>query len=224
MRLCAIALTVSLAGACSGLRPTVTPNAVFYALDAAPAVSAPPGAGMQNKALTTLVVNPPHASAGFDSHRIIYTREPQHREYFANSEWVDTPARMIAPMLAATIAKTGAFRAVVLTPSAATGDMRLDTEITRLQHDFRGGESHVRFGLRAYLVDSSTRRVLAWREFDATVKATSEDARGGVLAAGEAVRSVLEQLAAFCAEASRITPEPGITRTYVTPTPGENTK
>ena len=84
----------------------------------------------------TLIINPPHAAAGFDSPRIIYVRETHKLEYFAHSEWVDTPARMLAPLIVAAVENSGAFRAVVLTPSAAAGDLRLDTEIIRLQHEF----------------------------------------------------------------------------------------
>lgn len=124
-------------------------------------------------------------------------------EYFAHSEWVDSPARMFAPLLVAAVEHTGAFRAVMLTPSAAAGDLRLDTEIIRLQHEFGTQPSRVRFTLRAYLVDDKTRRVLAWREFDAAVPAESADPYGGVVAANRAVQTVLEKLSAFCAEAAR---------------------
>jgi cholesterol transport system auxiliary component len=150
-----------------------------------------------------LIINPPHAAPGFDSPRIIYVRETHKLEYFAHSEWVDPPARMLAPLLVAAVENTGAFRAVVLTPSAAAGDLRLDTEIIRLQHEFQTQPSRVRFTLRAYLVDDKTRRVLAWREFDAAVPAASEDPYGGVVAANRAVQTVLENLSAFCAEAAR---------------------
>ncbi|MGG2343650.1 ABC-type transport auxiliary lipoprotein family protein, partial [Aeromonas veronii] len=89
-------------------------------------------------------------------------------EYFAHSEWIDTPARMIAPGIVAALEGTGAFRAVVLAPSAAAGDLRLDVEIIRLQQEFDRSPSRTRFTLRAYLVDSDSRQVLAWREFDET--------------------------------------------------------
>jgi cholesterol transport system auxiliary component len=130
-------------------------------------------------------------------------RKAHQLEYFAHSEWVDTPARMIAPLIVAAIQNRGMFRAVVLTPSAAAGDLRLDAEIMRLQHDFASQPSRVQFTLRAYIVDNASRRVLAWRDFDETVAAASEDPYGGVIAANRAVQTVLEQLAGFCAEAAR---------------------
>jgi cholesterol transport system auxiliary component len=89
----------------------------------------------------------------------------------------------------------------VLTPGAASGDLRLDTMIVRLQHEFQSQPSRVRFTLRATLVDDKTRRVLAWREFEATAPARTEDAYGGVLAANQAVQAVLVELSAFCAQA-----------------------
>ena len=68
------------------------------------------------------------------------------------------------------------------------------------------GKGRVRFPLRAPLVDDKTRRVLAWREFDATVPAASDDPYGGVVAANQAVQTVLKDLAAFCAAAARDMP------------------
>ena len=198
-RLFAAGLSLIALCGCSALRPGGTPPPAFYRLEGARGatpVTAPAAA-------PTLIINPPHAAAGFDSSRIIYVRETHQLEYFAHSEWVDPPARMLAPLLVAAVESTGTFRAVVLTPSAAVGDLRLDTEIVRLQHEFQPQPRRVRFTLRAYLVDDRTRRVLAWREFDATVPAASEDPYGGVVAANRAVQTVLENLSAFCAETAR---------------------
>lgn len=206
-RLFAAGLSLLSVGACSTLRPTATPHPAFYALEGArgeapvAAPKTPPAAA--SSTAPTLIINPTHAAAGFDSPRMIYVRETHKLEYFAHSEWVDPPARMLAPLLVAAVENTGAFRAVVLTPSAAAGDLRLDTEIIRLQHEFLTRPSQVRFTLRAYLIDDKTRRVLAWREFDAAVPAGSEDPYGGVVAVNRAVQTVLESLATFCAEEAR---------------------
>jgi len=202
-RLGAAGLLLTLPGGCGALFPTTTTmQPSFYSLDnargAAPASVAP----TVPASAPTLIINPPHAAAGFDSSRIIYVRETHKLEYFSHNEWVDTPARMLAPLIVAAVENSGTFRAVVLTPSAATGDLRLDTEIVRLQHDFGSQPSRVRFTLRAYMVDNTTRRVLASREFDETVAAASRDPYGGVVAANRAVQVVLEHLASFCATAA----------------------
>lgn len=201
----AAGLILALAAGCSAIRPKAAAQPAYYSLDsgklearsdAALPPTLPPG-------VLTLIVNPPHAASGFDSQRILYVRNEHQLEYFAHSEWVDTPARMLAPLIVTSVERSGAYRAVVLTPSAAAGDLRLDTEIVRLQHEFAGQPSRVRFTLRAYLVDNSTRRVLAWREFDTTEPSPSDDPYGGVIAANRAVRKVLRQVADFCADTAR---------------------
>ena len=204
LRLAAAVCSLLAVCACGALKPAESPRPHFYALDD---VSRNQTAGprAQNSAVSapTLVVTPPRAAAGFDSQRIVYLRQPHALEHFAYNEWVDTPARMLAPLIVRAVERGGAFRAVVQTPSTASGEMRLDTEVMRLQHEFLDKPSRVRFTLRAIAVDNATRRVLASREFEAVVDAASEDPYGGVKAANEAVQTVLEQLAAFCAESAR---------------------
>ena len=201
-RLAGAGLVLGALAACSALSPTPTPPPAFFSLDNPRATSAavPPAAAAS---APTLVISPPRAAAGFDSQRIIYQRDAYKLEYFANSEWVDPPPRLLGPLLVSALERSGAFRAVIQTPGAAGGDLRLDTQVIRLQQEFQARPSRVRFTLRAYLVDDKTRRVLAWREFEADVPAASEDAYGGVVAANQAVQMVLADLSAYCAEAVR---------------------
>ncbi|MEF8767695.1 MAG: ABC-type transport auxiliary lipoprotein family protein [Candidatus Accumulibacter phosphatis] len=203
-RQCAVGLLLACVGGCSALRSTGTPPPAFYALERVriETAAARPAPVAPANGAPALVVNPPRAAAGFDSQRILYVREPYQLEYFAHSEWVDPPARMLAPLIVAAAENSGTFRSVILAPTAAAGDLRLDTEIVRLQQDFATQPSRVHFTLRAHLVDNATRRVLAWRLFDASVAAATDDPYGGVVAANRAVQTVLEQLAGFCATAA----------------------
>lgn len=188
---------------CSVIKPAGAPFPAQYSLDHA---AQPAVAGATAKPLIeppTLIVSPPHATAGFDSARIAYVREPYKLEYFAQNRWIDPPARMLAPLIVAAIATGNTFHAVVTTPSSASGDFRLDTEIIRLQHEFTEQPSRVRFTLRASLIDDKTRAVLAAREFEAVVMAETADPRGGVVAANGAVQKVLADLSAFCQETVR---------------------
>ena len=198
-RLVTVALSLMAVCGCSALSPSTTLPPDFYSLNSLSGASTVAVA----TAAPTLIIDPPHAAAGFDSARIIYLRELHKLEYFAHSEWVDPPARMLGPLLVAAIENSGGFRAVVLAPSAAAGELRLDTEIIRLQHEFQTKPSRVRFTLRATLIDARTHRVLARREFDGSIAAASEDPYGGVVAANRAVQTVLEGVSAFCAETAR---------------------
>jgi cholesterol transport system auxiliary component len=193
--------------ACSALRPTSTQAPVYYSLDAQTRLAAPPGQGLVTTSLPTLILNPPHAAAGFDSQRIVYLRQDHQLAYFARSEWVDTPARMLGPLLLSALDQTGAFASVVLTPASVEAQLRLDTQIIRLQQNFQSQPSRVQFGLRVYLTDEKTRRVLAWNEFNAEVPAASETAQGGVQAANMAVAGVLAQLAQFVTSSAHRTPQ-----------------
>jgi cholesterol transport system auxiliary component len=191
-----------LASGCSILDPAASTAPVnFYALDlagsklAAAARPAPQGA-------PTLIVTPPRAAAGFGSQRIIYIRQAHQLEYFAFSEWIDTPARMLSPLILAAARNTGAFSAVVHAPTSASADLRLDTEVLQLQQEFFGEPSQVRFALRTDLVEEGSRRIIASREFVAVAPASPATPYGGVVAANQAVHSVLESLAAFCMEAA----------------------
>ena len=190
--------------ACSLLKPASVPGTSFYSLSRPMTPDAPapllPSPSPTHSALT-LVISPPRAAAGFDSSRIIYMRDAHKVEYFAHSEWVDPPARMLGPLMASALEKTGAFRAVVVTAGSASGDLRLDTEIIRLQQDFSTRPSRVNFVLRAYLVDDKSRQVVAWREFDRSLLAASDDAPGGVAAANRVVQMVLDELSVFCFKA-----------------------
>ena len=203
-------LVLVLSSGCSSLLPKPAPLPSVYLIDGAPgavvakaaaqATAAAPGPAAS---APTLLVSTPRASSGLDSRRILYQREPHRLDHFAHSDWADTPARMLAPLIVAALEQSGSFHAVVVTPGTTEAGLRLDTEILRLQQQFDSTPSEVRFTLRAHLVDSRSRRVLAWREFDSRIAAPSDDPRGGVAAANTAVQLVLQQLADFCAQASR---------------------
>lgn len=184
--------------ACGTLGPTPSAPPTVYSLDGA-ADTAPRAT---RQAAPTLIVSAPRAAAGYASARIAYVRAAHQLEYYAHSEWIAPPAQMIAPLIVAALEAGGNFRAVVLAPSAAAGDLRLDSELVRLQHDLLSAPSRVRLTLRAYLLDNTTRTVIAWREFDENVAVTSEGPYGAVIAANRALQATLQQLAAFAAEAA----------------------
>jgi cholesterol transport system auxiliary component len=190
---CALFLLIS---ACSSLLPAPTPTSTIYSLDdALPArpASAPPAPNAP-----VVIVTPPRAAPGFDRPRMVYVKQPHRIEYFAQNQWVEAPQRMLAPLIVSTLDRSGKFRAVLQTPSVATGQIRLETEVVRLQHEFIGMPSQVRFTLRAHVLDEATRGLLGTREFEAVVVAPSADPYGGVVAANQAVAQVLAELADFC--------------------------
>jgi cholesterol transport system auxiliary component len=187
-----------LLGGCS-LQPVNPVNMTTYALDVEVQFE-PAAAGTGVK---TLLVNTPSAQPGFNTPRMVYLKRPQEIEYFSRNQWVDSPARMLTPLLIQALERSGKYRAVVHARSAAMADIRLDTEIIRLQHEFLTLPSKIRLTVRAQLIDLNGKRVLATREFDVTEVATGDDPYSGVTATNRAVKVMLLQLVDFCALESK---------------------
>jgi cholesterol transport system auxiliary component len=146
-----------------------------------------------------LVVTTPRAHGGYDTSRMAYMQQAYGLRYFTMSRWADTPARMLAPLLAEAVQETGRFQAVYAVPGSIVADLRLDTELVQLHQDFTRQPSVVHLALRAQLVDVRKGRVLVTRHFDVAVEAESDDAYGGVVAANRALELLLSELAQFCA-------------------------
>ncbi|MDP2005202.1 MAG: ABC-type transport auxiliary lipoprotein family protein [Rubrivivax sp.] len=193
-------LAAALLAGCGNLLPQPAAPPITYTLEAGPEAGAP--APTASASAPTLAVSALQAAAGYDSPRIVYLRQPQQLEAYAQSVWIDTPARLLAPLLVAALQRSGAYAAVISAPSAAASTLRLDTELLRLRQDFDGASSAVTLSLRATLVDGATRQVLGSRDFSATVPAASADSAGGVRAAQAASRQVLAALADWCAAAA----------------------
>ena len=198
-------LMLILASGCSALLPKPPINTAYYALIGT-TVKAQAGKAQANKnvdlksALPTLIVNMPKAAAGYDTRRMIYTRTAHQLEYFARNEWVDTPSYMLQPLMVAAIEQTQAFNAVLPKLAAVKTDLRLETEMLGLLQDFNSKPSVVRFTLRVTIIDNTSGKVIALREFINQVPAASDNPIGGVNAANLVVNSILKQLADFCAE------------------------
>ena len=189
----------SLAGCSSLLPKPPAPPALFLLEDGATPTADLPSKPAPGAVTSTLVVAETRAAPGYGTRQIAYVRTANQLEYFAFSQWAEPPALMLAPLLAHAIERTGAFRAVVRMPLSVAGDMRLETELIRLQQDFSVAPSRVRLTVRAVLIDIATRRVLATREFDAQAVSASEDPAGGVMAANQAAQRVSAEVAVFCA-------------------------
>jgi len=179
-------------GGCTMFQPAKDPK--LYALEVDPG-----GRGASVTAgVPAILVSAPRARAGFETPAMVYLRRPHELESFARSQWVDAPARMLAPLLVQSLEGGGRFRAVALVPSGVAAAVRLDTEIESLLQDFTARPSQVRFALRAQLVDLPERRVIATRAFEAREDAPSDDPYGGVVAANRAVARVLGDLTEWC--------------------------
>ncbi|HWR88400.1 MAG TPA: ABC-type transport auxiliary lipoprotein family protein [Acidiferrobacterales bacterium] len=191
--------SVLLLAGCTGLSAPQVASQTIYVLEVQRATKP-----AQVKRNLVLAIGEPQTRPGFDTPQMAYVQQPHELNYFVTSRWADTPARMLEPLLVQAMEQTGSFRAVVQTPGAVPADLRLDTELIRLQHDFVTRPSRVQLTLRAQLIDVRGQRVLAVKQFDESENAASDNAYGGVTAANRALQRMLDQLADFSVSASVI--------------------
>lgn len=145
-------------------------------------------------------LSPPQAEPGFETPRMVYLKRPYELEYFAANQWADTPANMVAPLLAQSLSQSGIWRDVVLLPSLVPGDYRLDVYGFALQQEFFQQPSRVRVTARAQLVDLRLSMIVGMQRFEAIEPAPSENAYGGVVAANRAVAVLLDQITVWLRE------------------------
>ncbi|MDH3980624.1 MAG: ABC-type transport auxiliary lipoprotein family protein [Gammaproteobacteria bacterium] len=197
-KLIAVLGAVWLLAACS-LLPDPKPAAQDrYLLEYTPAMAV---AGSED--MPVLMITTPRAHGAYDTARIAYMQQQFGLRYYVRSRWADTPARMLAPLLAEAMNATGQFQALYASPGALSAQLRLDTELLRFHQDFTAQPSMIHVTLRAQLVDLKDQHVIASRLFDIREAATSEDTYGGVQAANRATAQLMEQLSRFCLESSR---------------------
>ena len=142
-------------------------------------------------------VGVPRATPGFDTPRIAYVERPYSIDYYSRGEWADAPARMIGPLVARALDRSGAFAAVVEAPTSVQSTLRVDLELVRLQQDFTVAPSRADLAIRAQVVDVRARRVLATLLVEETEPAAAQDAYGGVAAANAALGRAIERIVAL---------------------------
>ena len=204
-------LILLLLPACTTLLSKQSLQMTYYSLDAADFKLPRDESASANTALPTIIINMPKAAAGFDTRRMMYTRAPHKLEFFAQNEWIDTPARMLQALIVTTIFNTRSFKAVLLKQDRVKSELRLDCEIVKLIQSFNVKPSQVQFVLRATIIDNVTNKVVAYREFDERVNAVSDNPNGGAIAANQAVNAALEKLALFSKDTISIWNKAGFT-------------
>jgi cholesterol transport system auxiliary component len=167
----------------------------------APNLPSPDGAvSMHRGSGPTILVSRPQDAAGYATQRMAYLERDYRLDYFAEHEWVASPAAMLGPLLVKALRGGGAFAAVSDDASGISADLRLDTVVESLYQDFRTRPSQARVELRVQVVEPERRRILATRIFADTEPASSDDPYGGVVAVNRVLSRLLPKIADFAAD------------------------
>jgi cholesterol transport system auxiliary component len=148
----------------------------------------------------TLLISPILSTPGFDSSDMAYMRTAHEIEYFAHHRWVDSPARMLEPLLVQAAERSGLFRSVVEAGSGADVDLRLDSRLIHLQQVCRLNPSELQLALRVSLSEVGSARVIATRTLSVSEPIVERTPYAGVEAANRAVDRLLSDLQGFLVE------------------------
>lgn len=147
-----------------------------------------------------LLVSPVLSAAGFGSSDMAYMRKPHEIEYFAVHRWVDSPARMLDPLLVQAAEQSALFRSVVASGRGVRADLRLESRLIHLQQVCRLNPSQLQLALRVSLIDVASARSLASRTLSINEAIVARTPYAGVQAANRAVARLLSELQGFLAE------------------------
>lgn len=151
----------------------------------------------------SLLVAPVLSTAGFDGSDMAYMRTAHQIEYFANHRWVDSPARMLEPLLVRAAEQSGLFRNVVEAGSGADVDLRLDSKLIYLQQVCRLNPSELQLALRVTLTEVTSATVVASRTLSVSEPIEDRTPYAGVQAANRAVAGLLSALQDFLVQQVR---------------------
>jgi cholesterol transport system auxiliary component len=164
---------------------------------------APTGLPRQVARPAVLVVFPPRSRALFDTARMAYTTRAHEIDYFNQYEWGETPARMLQPLLVATLRDLGLYSSVVTPPYTGRHAWGLRTEVLELVADFNEEPAVVRLTLDLQLIEGDTQRLAAEREVTATERLRERTPDAVVDAANAATATALREAARFLLDAAQ---------------------
>lgn len=150
---------------------------------------------------TSILVNQPTATAGFQTNQMRYAKKPYEIASFSKNVWMATPADMIYPLVMESLQNTRHFGAVEGVPFTALTDYTLDVKLLKLLQNFVEKPSRIELIIKA-TVSNSSHRILASKTFYQKVITPQDNPYGGVLAANKATAVVMQQLAKFTVAAT----------------------
>jgi len=132
---------------------------------------------------------------------IIYTDARYSRSSYACSRWSDAPVRLLQTLFQVALEENGRFGAVIPPASASKADLLLESTLFDFSHHINDdGTSHGVIRVRFYLIDNTTKTVIATKEFASRMPTSSRNARSAAAALNKAATNVAHDLVSWLAE------------------------
>jgi len=174
------------------------PVPVWYLLED-PGASAVNSAGAARIPLS-LLVGPVLATSFDESVMLSYGRAAGTRAHYQFAGWTEPPSRRIAVLVERRLAARGRFASVARSTAGVRGDLLLNLSLEHFYHDVSASPGQARIALAAELVDWRKRALLGRRVSERRSPVLREDASAAVLAIGDALSGVLDELCPWVEE------------------------
>ncbi|MEO0361991.1 MAG: ABC-type transport auxiliary lipoprotein family protein [Pseudomonadota bacterium] len=150
-----------------------------------------------------LLVEPPEASGGLATDRIMIRPDPLAVQYLPAAKWVEDAPSLVQRLIVESFMASGEYQLVALRDFGPNPDYVLVTDLTAFQTEATDAGFSVRVALVATLVRDRDRRILSSRAFEATRPAASSAPIDVVRAFDEATGEALALLRDWASEVAR---------------------
>ena len=186
-------MTLLLLSACSIIEPTITPIVDVYTLSPVPSNNLQK---VENKPPTIVVAFLPIRGArSLMSTDIVYRESEYSLDSYAYSRWSDNPSKLLDVYLQQRLTNNQLVSTIVPYEIGADADMILQGELLDFSHHVQNNNSSTGIvKVHFYLLDSSTKSILANKLFSAEEVANPKNAKGATAAINRASSTIAEQL------------------------------
>lgn len=158
----------------------------------------------EKKSPLIIKLAPIRATRALTGNEILYTDSQYSRNSYVYSRWDDTPVKLLLTLFQVNIEESDLFKAVILSTSISKADLLLESTLLDISHHIiDDGTSAGIIRVRFYLIDNTTRTVMATKEFVSKVTASTQNAKGAVEALNKAATTVAHDLVTWLAEPGR---------------------
>lgn len=144
-----------------------------------------------------MIVIEPHATAPYDSERIVVRTGPEAVAYLKGAQWVERLPKLLQTQIVQTLENGRRLRSVGRPGDRFTPDTSLTSEIRRFEIDVTTNEAVIE--ISAKIVAEGSGRIVAARLFTSRIPGSAKDGAAASQALDEALRPVLREIAGWAA-------------------------
>ncbi len=155
----------------------------------------------QEKNPLTLKMTVIRASQALSGSDILYTDAQYVQNSYAYSRWNDAPVKLLQILFQNSLEKSNLFKAIVPPRSISKTELLLESTLLELSHHINKNEtSNAVIRVRFYLINTTTRTIIATKEFVSKVPTTTKNAKGAVVAFNKAATNIAHDLVNWLAQ------------------------